>query len=94
LKKVILVYDINTEDKTGQKRLNKVRKITKKYLHHIQKSVFEGELTESGIEKLKYEVISIVDKSKDFVIIYTFPPSVNIDRIFLTDTPDPTSNIF
>ena len=94
MKKVILVYDINTEDKEGQKRLNRVRKVAKKYLHHVQKSVFEGELTEASIERLKYEISSIVDKVKDFVIVYAFPPSVNLDRIFLTDTPDPTSNIF
>ena len=84
----------NTEDKEGQKRLNHVRKVAIKYLHHVQKSVFEGELTEASIERLKYEISSIVDKVKDFVIVYAFPPSVNLDRIFLTDTPDPTSNIF
>ena len=93
MKKVILVYDINTEDKSGQKRLNTVRKIARKYLHHVQKSVFEGELTNGEIVKLSEEIKDVVDVVKDFVILYTFPPSLNFERIFLTDTPDPTSNI-
>ena len=50
---VILVYDINLEDKNGQKVLRNVFKICKKYLVHIQNSVFEGELLES--QKLKLE---------------------------------------
>lgn len=93
MKHVILVYDINTEDKSGQKRLNRIRKIARKYLHHVQKSVFEGDLTEGDIIRLRYEIDDIIDKVRDFVIIYAFPPSVRFDRIFLTDTPDPTSNI-
>lgn len=40
---VILVYDIKT-DENGQKVLNKTFKICKKYLSHIQNSVFEGDL--------------------------------------------------
>ena len=44
---VILVYDINLEEKAGQKILNKVFKTCKKYLIHIQNSVFEGEFFQS-----------------------------------------------
>jgi len=93
MEKVILVYDINTEDRSGQKRLNRIRKVARKYLNHMQKSVFEGELTEASIEKLKYEVLQIIDKSKDFVILYTFPPSVRFSRNILTNKQDPTSNV-
>lgn len=41
----VLVYDIS-QDKDGRKVLPKVFKICKKYLHHIQNSVFEGDLSE------------------------------------------------
>ena len=44
---VILVYDINLDEKEGSRVLTKVYKICKKYLNHIQNSVFEGELLES-----------------------------------------------
>ena len=42
---VILTYDVR------QKRHSKTRKICKKYLYHVQKSVFEGYLTERQLKK-------------------------------------------
>ncbi len=66
---VILVYDISGED-NGQKVLNKVFKICKKYLNHIQNSVFEGELSEVQIKKLRYELSPIIRKKKDSFIIF------------------------
>ena len=65
---IILVYDVSTSDKDGQKRLNKVRKIAKKYIHHIQKSVFEGNISPSNFERLKYEIHKKKKKNKDKVI--------------------------
>ena len=53
---VILVYDINLDDKEGNRVLRNVFKICKKYLVHIQNSVFEGELLESQALKLKSEL--------------------------------------
>ena len=41
---IILTYDIATV------KISKVRKVCKKYLRHIQKSVFEGELNELSTE--------------------------------------------
>ncbi len=93
MKHVILVYDINTEKKEGMKRLNRVRKVAKKYLHHVQKSVFEGDLRESAIERLCYEISEIVKKDEDFVIMYLIEPGNSLERRFLTNTADPTSNI-
>lgn len=53
---VILVYDINLETKEGQTVLRKVFKCCKKYLIHIQNSVFEGELLDSQLLKLQKEL--------------------------------------
>ena len=44
---IILAYDIHT------KRASKVLKICRKYMMHVQKSVFEGDLTEAKLKKLK-----------------------------------------
>lgn len=41
---VVLVYDISQDD-NGQRRWSRVFKICKKYLSHIQNSVFEGEIS-------------------------------------------------
>lgn len=66
---VILVYDINGDEK-GAKALRKMFKICKKYLTHIQKSVFEGDLSEAQLAKLKAEVNKIIRKDLDSVIIF------------------------
>ncbi|GAB6065973.1 CRISPR-associated endonuclease Cas2 [Aquifex pyrophilus] len=91
--KVILVYDIATEDNKDAYRLNKVRKVVKKYLTHVQKSVFEGEITEAKLEKLKYELKNILEPERDFVIIYTFDSLTKLKREIITDTPDPLDNL-
>ena len=67
---VILVYDINLENKEGQKVIRKVFKICKKYLVHIQNSVFEGELLESQVIKLKSELNKCIRTDKDSVIFF------------------------
>ncbi|HEK86770.1 MAG: CRISPR-associated endonuclease Cas2 [Candidatus Saccharicenans sp.] len=65
--KLILVYDIN------EVRVQKILKICRKYLHRVQNSVFEGEITEAKLEKLKMEIKKIIREDEDSVIIYSFP---------------------
>lgn len=61
----IIVYDVN------QKRVNKVLKLLRRYLNWVQNSVFEGELNNSQIEKLKIEIKKIIKKDEDSFIVYT-----------------------
>jgi len=63
---VILVYDVE------QKRVAKVLKTCRKYLYWVQNSVFEGEITEANLIKLKSELMGIIDEEKDSIIIYRF----------------------
>ncbi|MCG8387654.1 MAG: CRISPR-associated endonuclease Cas2 [Cytophagales bacterium] len=58
----ILVYDI------GEKRVNKMLKLCRRYLHWIQNSVFEGELTEVQLKKLKSEAKGIMEESDSLII--------------------------
>lgn len=68
---VILVYDIKeTDTKTGAKILRSVFKITKKYLTHIQNSVFEGELSEAQLLQLKFELQKYLRYEKDSCIAF------------------------
>jgi len=67
---IIAMYDINTEDKAGQKRLRHIFKLLKKYLIRIQNSVFEGELTKAKFEEMKLHVNNIIDKNIDSVIFF------------------------
>lgn len=63
---VILVYDF------GEKRVAKALKIARKYLHWVQNSVLEGEISKANYEKLKRELSELVDDTEDSVIFYTF----------------------
>lgn len=66
---VILVYDISG-DHGGQKVLTKTFKTCKKYLTHIQNSVFEGEISEAQIMKLHSELDLIIRKELDSVLLF------------------------
>ena len=63
---VILVYDI------GEKRVAKVLKTCRKYLYWVQNSVFEGEISDANLTKLKLELDRIIDEGKDSILIYSF----------------------
>ena len=90
---VILVYDINLEEKEGQKVLRNVFKICKKYLVHIQNSVFEGELLESQMLKLKAELNRYIRDDKDSVILFKSRSQRWLDKEFLgMIEEDKTSN--
>jgi len=60
----ILVYDVE------QKRVGKVHKLLKGYMHWIQNSVFEGELTPATLLEVKNKLKKIINKEKDSVIIF------------------------
>ncbi|MDO5410281.1 MAG: CRISPR-associated endonuclease Cas2 [Lachnospiraceae bacterium] len=53
----------------GEKRVQKVFKICKKYLSHFQYSVFRGEITPSKLIQLKGELNKIINIEEDFVCI-------------------------
>ena len=61
---VILSYDI------GAKRVKRALKICRKYLHHVHRSVFEGNITEAKLSLLKRELERIVDVRHDTICIY------------------------
>lgn len=90
---VILVYDINLDEREGQKVLRNTFKVCKKYLTHIQNSVFEGELLESQEIKLKRELDKYIRNSKDSVILFKSRNQKWLDKEFLgIIEDDKTSN--
>lgn len=91
---IILVYDIAL-DQNSAKVLRHVFKICKKYLSHVQKSVFEGELTKSQLKKLMIELGKWIRDDKDSVIIFKNRNKKWLDKQFLgMDMSDETSNFF
>ncbi len=63
---VLLVYDIN------EKRVNKALKTCRRYLHWIQNSVFEGEITAGKLAELLSRLKKIIKKDEDSVLIFKF----------------------
>jgi len=88
---VVLVYDISGES-NGQRTLGRVFKICKKYLTHIQNSVFEGELTEGQIAKLNAELNKLIRKDLDSVIIFKSRNEKWLDKEFWGKKDDALSN--
>ncbi|MFR0822844.1 MAG: CRISPR-associated endonuclease Cas2 [Clostridia bacterium] len=91
---VILVYDINLEEKEGQKVLRNVFKICKKYLVHIQNSVFEGELLDSQEMKLKAELDRYIREERDSVILFKSRTQKWLDKEFLGKIEDDKTSNF
>ena len=61
---ILVVYDVDV------KRVTKVHKFLKQYLHWVQNSVFEGELTPAQIEELKSGLNKIVNKETDSILVF------------------------
>jgi len=61
---VIAMYDV------GEKRVGKMLKHMRRYLHWIQNSVFEGEITESNLEELCIGARRIMEEESDSLIIF------------------------
>lgn len=71
---VILTYDV------GEKRVNRIRKVLKKYLTWTQNSVFEGIITVAKLHKCLAEVNKYTEKNEDSVYIYRIENPKNIAK--------------
>lgn len=61
---IILAYDVSST------RGQKVMKTCRKYLHHVQKSVFEGVITEAKLKQLQQELKKKMILDRDKLCIY------------------------
>ena len=65
---VLVVYDTLAE------RNPKILRTCRRYLHHVQRSVFEGELSTAQLKRFRAAVETVIDRGYDSVLVYTFPP--------------------
>lgn len=61
---ILVSYDISIKN-NGQKRLNKIYKICKKYGNKIQKSVFICDLKNKELNLFKKQIYNILDRELD-----------------------------
>ena len=89
---IVLVYDVSQEE-NGARRWSRIFKICKKYLTHIQNSVFEGELSKGQLAQLQKELKEYMDKELDSVIIFKSRQEKWLDKEFWGRKDDLTSFI-
>lgn len=89
---IVLVYDVSQEE-NGARRWSRIFKICKKYLTHIQNSVFEGELSKGQLAQLQKELKEYIDKELDSVIIFKSRQEKWWDKEFWGRKDDLTSFI-
>ncbi|MFJ4697551.1 CRISPR-associated endonuclease Cas2 [Streptomyces sp. NPDC088768] len=82
---VIVVYD------TAAERNPRILRTCRRYLHHTQRSVFEGQLTPAQLRAFQAAVETVLDLTYDNVIVYTFPAGTSpIRHAWGTTKPEPT----
>ena len=74
---ILVTYDVDTTDKSGQRRLRRVAKACLDYGQSGQNSVFECELTEVQLCMLKERIKEIIDQSLDSIRFYHLNRSEN-----------------
>ena len=67
---IVISYDVNTEDRAGQKRLRKVAKICESKGCRVQNSVFEVLVDPAELVALKGQLAEVIDEEKDSVRFY------------------------
>ena len=73
----LVTYDVDTTDKSGQRRLRRVAKACLDYGQRVQNSVFECELTEVQLCILKERIKEIIDHSLDSIRFYHLSKNEN-----------------
>lgn len=82
---VVVVYD------TAAERNPKILRTCRQYLHHAQRSVFEGSLSPAQIKRFQMAVQNVIDTTYDHVLVYTFPSGTTPERQeWGTPEPAPT----
>lgn len=80
---ILVTYDINTETKSGQKRLSKIAKTCEKYGVRVQNSVFEVNIDTSHLAVLKNDLSLIMNEEEDSIRLYKLGKSYSTDLTIL-----------
>lgn len=83
---ILLVYDV------GEKRVGKVLRFLRKHLNWIQNSVFEGNVTESQLLKIKNGLRKIINEEEDSVIIFTVATNKWVKKEIVGKEKSPIDN--
>ncbi len=71
---VIIVYDVE------EQRVAKVCKFLRSYLHWVQNSVFEGELTEGKFKEVQIGLKKRIKVEKDSILFYKLKTVYDVEK--------------
>jgi CRISPR-associated protein Cas2 len=71
---VILAYDV------GEDRVGKVCRFLRRYLPRVQNSVFEGELSEAKLARMKAGLEKILQAERDSALLWVMRDDRWVDR--------------
>jgi len=77
---VVLVYDMEAE------RTQRMLKLGRRYLTHVQNSVLEGEITEGDLEELSGKIDDLL-KPGESVILYELSSDTLLNRTVYGEDP-------
>ena len=67
---VLVSYDVNTQDRQGQKRLRKIARLCENWGQRVQYSVFECLVEPAQWTALRASLIDNIDQEKDSLRFY------------------------
>lgn len=77
---VVLVYDMEAE------RTQKMLRLGRRYLTHVQNSVLEGEISEGDLERLRGEIDGLL-KAGESAILYELSSDTLLSRSVYGEDP-------
>jgi len=77
---VVLVYDMEAE------RTQRMLKLCRRYLTHVQNSVLEGEISEGDLKQLSGEIENLL-KPDESVILYELSSDTLLERTVYGEDP-------
>ena len=67
---ILITYDVNTEEKAGNRRLSRVARLCEDYGIRVQNSVFECVMDAAKSREVKEKLLKIIDKDEDSIRFY------------------------
>ena len=84
---VIAVYDVE------EKRVSKMLKLFRRYLHWVQNRVFEGAITEVKLKELQDKALAIMDEEADSLIVFQSRDEKWLEKSILGKDKNPIDNV-
>ena len=84
---MIAVYDVE------EKRVSKMLKLFRRYLHWVQNSVFEGAITEVKLKELQDKALAIMDEEADSLIVFQSRDEKWLEKSILGKDKNPIDNV-